>query len=69
MMITVSITGLNIGSTFYFYLDDEFIEECVIDETVTNGMVSLEQTNLEEAEQLADKLKNTVLQGKLLYVV
>lgn len=61
MMITVSITGLNIGSTFYFYLDDEFIEECVIDETVTNGMVSLEQTNLEEAEQLADKLKNTVL--------
>lgn len=56
-----SITGLNIGNTFYFYLDDELIGACVIDEPVTNGMISLEQTNLEEAEQLADKLKDTVL--------
>lgn len=56
-----SITGMNIGNTFYYYVDDECIGAGVIDETVTNGMISIEQANLEEAEQLADKLKNTVL--------
>lgn len=56
-----SITGLNIGNTFYYYVDDECIGACAIDETVTNGMISIEQDNSEEAEQMADKLKNTVL--------
>ena len=55
------ITEGNIDNTIYFYLDGELIGSQLINETVTNGMISIDQENLEDAEQLADRLKNTVL--------
>lgn len=54
------ITEANSGNTIYYYLDGELIGSQVIDETVTNGMISIPQDSLEDAERMADMLKNTV---------